>query len=96
MSSYSKLVYYLSLVLGVLFHILGLIYGIFALIPTGPFLEQNKSLGITLLVLSCFCIPGLTGIIIGSCAFGTFCLPCAFLSDETEEYEEGQAIFQSC
>ena len=41
--------------------IIGLTYGIFALIPTGPFEEKNSSLGIVLIVLTSFGITGLGG-----------------------------------
>jgi hypothetical protein len=44
--------------------IIGLIYGIFALIPVDPFVTQNLSLGIILIVMS---VTGMGIILINEC-----------------------------
>ena len=64
--------------------VVGLIYGIFALIPVAPFSTQNVSVGVTLIVLSVFgvmAIVGLwTGLLVGF-IFGSPLLCC----DENEQ-----------
>ncbi len=44
-----------------------LIFGIFALVPAGPFVERNIEIGVTFIVLSC---TGIFGIVLA--LFGAF------------------------
>ncbi len=55
--------------------IIGLIYGIFALIPYTPFDETNIGVGVTLIVLSATGIVGVAGALVGMGIGMLFSLP---------------------
>lgn len=65
--------YLLSSVGGIVGFVVPLIYGIFALTPSGPFETPDKTLGIVLIVLACTIFPTvgailgfIVGLVIGS------------------------------
>jgi uncharacterized membrane protein len=52
-----------------------LIYGIYAVIPAGPFEQQNLALGVPLIVLGSIGIGALAGAIAGCITGGIVCSP---------------------
>jgi ABC-type phosphate transport system permease subunit len=56
--------------------VIGLIYGIFALIPVAPFVTQNLSLGIILIVMSVTGIMALVSVLVVILIIGPFVCCC--------------------
>jgi uncharacterized membrane protein YdjX (TVP38/TMEM64 family) len=61
-NNFNKFLVYLGAITS---QVLFLVYGIMALIPTGPFDHQNISLGVTLIVLATVGIAAACGSIVG-------------------------------
>ena len=55
--------------------VLFLVYGILAVIPAGPFVQQNLGLGIPLIVLAGVGIAGIAGAIAGAIGGSILCSP---------------------
>ena len=79
-TAYISFIQIFAITCSVITSCLGLIYGIFALIPITPFDHQNLSLGIVLIILSCLGVLAFGGALIGLIIASIIGVPFLFCS----------------